>query len=110
MLQDLEQLLSESRALLASPDPDFEQLQEWSGRRATLFARLQEADAQVAEQDRPEAVRLIEELLSEDAAVESMVKQQLGRLGRQLVAVGNMRRALKDDPLSHPAALLQRFV
>jgi hypothetical protein len=110
MLQDLENLLNESRALLASPDLDLEQLQEWSERRALLFARLQEADAQVAAQDRPEAVRLIEALLGEDAAVQAMLKERLGRLGRQLVALGNMRRALKDDPLSHPAALLQRFV
>jgi hypothetical protein len=109
MLQDLEKLLSQSRELLASPERNFEQLQEWSARRATLFAKLQEADAPVAEQDRPEAVRLIEELLKEDAAVEAILEEQLGRLGRQLVAVGNMRRALKDDPLSHPAAVLQRF-
>jgi hypothetical protein len=110
MLQDLENLLNESRALLASPDLDFEQLQEWSARRAILFAKLQEADAPVAEPDRPEAVRLIEDLLNEDAAVQAMLKERLGRLGRQLVAVGNMRRVLKDDPLSHPPALLQRFV
>jgi flagellar biosynthesis/type III secretory pathway chaperone len=110
MLQDLENLLNESRALLASPDLDLEQLQEWSERRALLFARLQEADAQVAEQDRPEAVRLIEDLLNEDAAVQAMLNERLGRLGRQLVAVGKMRRALKVDPLSHPASVLQRFV
>jgi hypothetical protein len=109
MVKDLEKLLNESRELVASPDPDFEQLREWSARRAALFARLQEADAQVAEQDRPEAVRLIEELLKEDAAVECALRERLERLGRQLAALGNMRRGLKDDSLSHPAALLQRF-
>ncbi len=109
LVHELEDLLNETRELLACPDPDVEVWGRYSEKREAIFARLQEMDFQASEREEAEKAQdLLKEILQQDATVTEKLKARLARLQGELSVLAKERRALRGYTPPHPAVLLER--
>ncbi|MBI3302269.1 MAG: flagellar protein FliT [Deltaproteobacteria bacterium] len=105
---ELEQLLQETRALLARPEIDTAAWEEYGTRRAAIFARLRGTDCPGEGQDATLVSGLIHEILRHDTLVAEQAQARLTRLRAEIGALVTSRRALRSYAPSQPALLLER--
>jgi hypothetical protein len=110
VLRQLEAILEVNRRVLAAPDDDIEQLQEWGARRELMFARMQAEDFSLLADERAAAVSLMKEITGSDAAILCRLQQNLMTLSQKKTAAVKMQEALGSSARFHPAVLLQRLV
>jgi hypothetical protein len=99
----LADLVSQTRELLACPDPNVEAWQEYSRRREAIFARLGEMDFEGSEGEEAEEVQdLLQEILQQDATVIEKLKTRLSSLQEDLTALAKARRGLRGYTSPQP--------
>lgn len=95
LVEELGELVKETRGLLAGPDPTPEAWVEYGGRREAIFASLRDKDFQLAGEERETVRRLMEEILEQSRMVEEGIGRELSRLRREISLLARNRQALK---------------
>ena len=108
LVQELEELLNETRELLAWPDSEVEAWEEYGEKREAIFARLKGMDFQGVGEKRALVCNLIEEILQQDTVVLERTRARLACLREELSLLAIERRALRSYAPPHPAILLER--
>jgi enoyl-CoA hydratase/carnithine racemase len=104
----LEELAQETRAFLACLEPDIAAWEQYSERRAALFARLQEMSFQGEGETQAKVAGLVDEILSSDAILLAKAQERLNRVREELHTLRLSRRALRGYALGLPPLLLER--
>jgi hypothetical protein len=106
----LNQLVQETLAFLAIPEPDLAQWEAYVGRRAELLAELQRLDFSPVELTDPTLAALRDEVLQQQALVVKQGYERLAQLGGKIQTLEIGRRALHGYGASSTTPLFERNV
>jgi hypothetical protein len=108
VLKDVENLLEESLAIIATPEVETMQLLEWGRRREMIFSRLRATDIQLSGEEQAQARSLAQEILTVDSRILAAINAKLALLGHEMNAANKMRRMVGGALHSPSASLMER--
>jgi hypothetical protein len=108
--RELEQLLQETKTLLADADFAPSAWEAYEAQRTTIFVRLQGLPLPTDEEESAAVSALIQEILAHDAILIQKAQARLVSLRAELTALAVSRRALQSYTVLSSPILLQRDV